>query len=450
MKNCVVLMAYNRYDCFLEVFNKLKQFCLLYKIDLWVIQDGPSQIISQESMASYNDIAAFCEKDEFIHYIQQSTNYGIGLQYGFILEYFFIDLQYEAIYLFEDDLALHEQYMAILHRLCFFFKEDNRVSMISCFPQNNYIDTKEQKIKINNYSFMGHNWGFAIYKRSYKNWRKFFLSYLEILKVTDYNLIPRDVIFGFLEQYGFKPIGDGVDYIIQCGVCGSGGLRISTSINLGKPLGIEGEHFNHDFFVKMGLADNQIFSEPIPKDFCPILSDENYFELLSYERGVFLENPKAFDYNDFVPKFRNSIYKNFCESHDSFDMEARFYLPSYPLIGLSDPIENDGSVILRGVDRCNLFGPYARLEIGTYLFSFIGALINVPNDISTLARVEIASKRGQLLISEFSWLKHTDKNLNFSFIVRLDTTYTDIESRLFLSEGVVIKLNKLIIVKIDS
>jgi hypothetical protein len=311
-KKAIAVIAYNKYEYFKAVLNsilsqKVRGQPLFDYYDLYIFQDGLQDRHAQTAAdhAAVKNLAVQSVGEERV--FQQSKNLGIAKHFYFVESFLFEAKGYEFALFCEHDMILGEKYLHQITVMAEKFRHDQRIAMISAHSQNYRQSIEEQRTRRHEYSPMGHNWGFGMFRSRWLKWRPVYQDYLDLVKDTPYYQRNHAVIQEWQKQCGFKAGATSQDYAKSCVIAALKMLRISTYPNFGFYIGEEGEHFTKDSYEKFGFRQTQVFGEAI--DDLREFDDATYKRHLDNQaRWIFLQGTN-FDYDSFCVTAASGLYR---------------------------------------------------------------------------------------------------------------------------------------------
>jgi len=261
--------------------------------DIHVFQDGFCHDDSRSNADGHRQVSEIMRGlPAHIETLQQPENLGVALHFDFIEKRLFREKGYDFILFCEDDLVLSSQYASVIKKMAEKFEGDERVGMISAHPSNPARSKSDQIKNIYDYSEIGHNWGFGLFRAFWERRQSLVESYLSLVQGVPYRKRPSNVIFKWLENCGFNPSGSSQDYIKQCSTAALGAVRFSTYANFGLPIGRTGLHCKPELFASMGFDKAVVCDHPIyvPGD----LTDQRFQEILRSQRTACLKESDHF------------------------------------------------------------------------------------------------------------------------------------------------------------
>lgn len=331
-------------------------------------------------------------------YFKNQRNYHIAAQWFRAIDFPLTMLDYDSVFIFEDDLVINEGYLETMVTLEKKFRHDVRIGIFSC--HNGVCRGAEP-----GYCRMGHDWGFGINKRVWADVRDLFIDYQKNFRFTSYADRNSAVIKSWVERIGcnWHDGHEGADSALEYIIAGLKKVRCSLRSNMAWPIGISGIHFTPDVFHRMfdGLVvvDDACVNEFNDADFT------NIFEhnlVLSYE------------------KF--NAYKAYLKTKNKVDDDSNLLqelLPSGDYVLTF----NRGNPLIKstgftpdwqsGPDGGLFFGPYVNLDVGSYIIC-IWADNELSCDITINAGIESvlgysARMSEKVHVASFSLKKFSEK-----------------------------------------
>jgi hypothetical protein len=261
--------------------------------DIHVFQDGFCHDDSRSNEDGHRQVSEIMRGlPAHIKTFKQPENLGVALHFDFIEKLLFRDKGYDFVLFCEDDLVLSSQYASIIKKMAEKFEGDERVGMISAHPSNPSRSIDDQIKNIYDYSEIGHNWGFGLFRVFWERRQPYVELYLSLVNGVPYRKRPSSVIFKWLDSCGFNPSGSSQDYIKQCATAALGAVRFSTFANFGLPIGRTGLHCKPELFASMGfdkavVCDHAIY---VPGD----LTAQKFQEILRSQRAACLKDSDGF------------------------------------------------------------------------------------------------------------------------------------------------------------
>lgn len=257
--------------------------------DVHVFQDGFCHEDGRSDAAGHRQVSEIMRHlPDHIETFHQPKNLGVALHFDFVEKLLFREKGYDFVLFCEDDLVLSSQYASIIKKMAEKFHGDKRAGMISAHPHDPSQPKSKQLQDLYEYTEIGHNWGFGLFRSFWERRQPFVELYLNLIKETPYRMRSHRSIYAWLERCGFRPSASSQDYVKQCATVSLGAVRFSTFANFGLPIGRTGLHSKPELFSKLGFDKTIVCDHPIhmPGD----LTDSNFQQVLrSQQRACLLD-----------------------------------------------------------------------------------------------------------------------------------------------------------------
>jgi hypothetical protein len=258
--------------------------------DIHVFQDGFCHDDSRSNADGHRQVSEIMfGLPAYIEKFQQPENLGVALHFDFIEKLLFREKNYDFVLFCEDDLILSSQYASIIKKMAEKFARDERVGMISAHPSNPTRSKNDQLANSQNFTGIGHNWGFGLFREFWERRQYFIELYLNIVKTVPYRNRNENYIFKWLELCGFSPNASSQDYVKTCATTALGAVKLATYANLALPIGRNGLHCTSRLFDQMGFGGTVVCDHLI--DEVGDLTDQRFQEILNAQQKACL--PKA-------------------------------------------------------------------------------------------------------------------------------------------------------------
>ncbi|MEM7665846.1 MAG: hypothetical protein AAF250_08310 [Pseudomonadota bacterium] len=294
-RKAIAIVAYDRSHYFRFVVpsileQRLNGGPLTDEYDIYIFQDGlcvTDERCDHVSHARLTRMARdFVSKNQcFI----QNNNLGVALHFDFVERKLFQEKAYEFVLFCEDDLVLAPGYVEIIDRMARKFAGDQRVGMVSANPSDVTVSADKQASRLNEYAPMAHNWAFGLSREFWLKRQPMVDEYLELVRPQNYRARPQKAISSWLESKGFNALATSQDYVKQCATLRLGAARISTSFNLGLPIGRVGLHCKPEDFERMGFG-RTVITPVIPSELAD-LTQERFKQIYENQAGPIRERP---------------------------------------------------------------------------------------------------------------------------------------------------------------
>ena len=332
-KKAVAILAYNNFEYFVKVFDSvlaqtINGDFINQHYDIYIFQDG-LQERHLHSLSDYEKIAQYAitklGKESFF---RQPKNLGTALQFDFIESSLFINHGYEFVVLLEHDFVLGQQYLEILTKLAERFRYDDRISAISGHSRHYRTSLSEQKLHVNEYAMMSHDWGAGIFQRAWKRRASAMKAYYDLLKGLPFEQRNNLLIQTWQKQLGLKPGPTSQDAIKACVDSALGQLRLTTYPNLGTYIGAQGMNWDNALYEQNGYHETVLFSGEYDKAL--ELSNEQFQKFLAQQRNAYLADPSNFNESVFLKNIANN-HLEVSNNLKSFNTSAEDVIAAYKL-----------------------------------------------------------------------------------------------------------------------
>ena len=303
-RRAVALIAYARYGYFARVLSSLLDQrigaeTLFDRFDVHLFQDGLWERETAANRQGHAQIGAAIEAlEDRVTVHRQSENLGVARHFDYVERVLFEQRDYEVGHFFEDDLVLAPGYLQVMELMADRFLDDPRVGMFSAHPDACTRSLKDQRDRQDQYTSMGHNWGFGLTRAFWQKRQAFVDLYLKWCEPFAYRERPTPDILAWLKTAGFQPRVSSQDFVKCCATAALGAVRLATTPNFGLPIGEEGLHSRPEFFKRQGLDRTVLYADLM--DAVPALDSAQYDALLEHQAKGVLDAPGAFDQDDWL------------------------------------------------------------------------------------------------------------------------------------------------------
>jgi hypothetical protein len=195
-------------------------------------------------------------------------NLGVALNFDRAERVGFEQLAEDAVIFLEDDLVLSEHYIATLDLLIERFRFDERVGYLAAYGDlhRGLSDQRANRTKLIR---MGHNWGFALYRRQWLRMRNRVLDYLDLIRDVDYRLRDGAKIARLFASWGYGCPATSQDAAKTIACCSDKVARLNTYACNARYIGERGLHMRPVTFRERGYDKTIVFPERVT-DFAPL------------------------------------------------------------------------------------------------------------------------------------------------------------------------------------
>jgi hypothetical protein len=273
----IFLMSFDRPEYLARVLGSLKAQtnCFLDQRPIALFQDGGVSPFSKRNNACEATIHQCIDvfRKEFPRgiVVESATNLGVALNFERAERYAFEELGASSAIFLEDDLVLGEHYISTIDTLVGQFSQDERVGYVAAYGDHTKT-LEEQHANSRKLILLGHNWGFAIFKRQWQRMRSRVLEYLEAIKGCDYKDRDGEKVKNLFASWGYGDPAISQDAAKTIACCAEGIVKVNTYICNGAYIGERGVHMNEKIFAERGYSRTVLYPqrvssfEPLGKD----------------------------------------------------------------------------------------------------------------------------------------------------------------------------------------
>ena len=237
--------------------------------------------------------------------VHNKTNQGIAKQFQFLENELFNFPNSEWALFLEHDFELFPNYLRSIDTIVKATNQFDEVVQVDCTGDTNIPLSRGY----NSVYPAGHHWAFALKKSHYIE-RKFIISeYIDSIS-TSYYLRDLQKINSALQHHSVYSLVTSQDSVKQAIRNTMGKLAVTSGLQLGKYIGVEGEHFNPESFAKLGYQNWDFYRERefhiTPHEVEKILTVLKYEELLAVSQQAHF---RVADLTNEIVNLRNDYTK---------------------------------------------------------------------------------------------------------------------------------------------
>ena len=264
----IFVMAFSRPEYLRQVLASLRDQtdAPISERPIYLFQDGAVNRFSGKRHATDEAIAECV--DIFKSYFPEGVvyesqdNVGVALNFDRAERFAFETLGVDVAIFLEDDLVLGEHYIATLELLIRKFSDDRRVGYLAAYGDHrNDISTQTNNSK--KFLAMGHNWGFALFRRQWLRIRPRITQYLNLISETDYRDRDFEKISHLFSSWGFGCPGTSQDTAKNIACCAEGVIKLNTFACFASYIGARGLHMNEKIFTERGYSQTVVYQKRV-------------------------------------------------------------------------------------------------------------------------------------------------------------------------------------------
>lgn len=251
------IISFKRHKYIAQTIQSLEKQTHLENTDFHLFQDGSKNKFSGISYASEEEINASVNHfrnsrlPNKIEHIR-NENYGNGIQQFEAVEYMAANYLYFLI--IEDDVILSPHYLRLIRIIIDQFMDYEDVFSIS-LSFKRHCPKEDIRKHLDKIGYInGHWWAECWSSKKWHKYRSYFLEYFKLIDNCDYVQRPHQEIINFFEtkEYGTRATSQdaGKDYMLFK----AGMRRLSSVVNRGFYIGVEGLHFRKEIYNELGFG----------------------------------------------------------------------------------------------------------------------------------------------------------------------------------------------------
>lgn len=216
--------------------------------------------------------------------IDAEANLGIAANIDRAERWAFVEHDYLAAVVFEDDLVVAPRYFDAMDALLEMALADERIGMVAAYGSNAVASIAGQAAGRRRLGRMHHNWGYGITRRHWIERDRLVRPYLEAIGPYDYADRPYGPVLAFYRQHGLPALASNQDLFKNLATMLLGRARLASVTVNARYIGDQGEHFTPEMYASIGFDRTNVFDygeEPIAFD---PPSDAELAEILQSER----------------------------------------------------------------------------------------------------------------------------------------------------------------------
>lgn len=251
----ITVLAFNRPEYLEKLLSSLKKQTLKVKEEnVFFFLDGfegsKDQFLGRENFSPVTlDVCNeyFPTSKKFVN----DLNYGIAGQYRKAEELLFGKNKSSHVLFLEEDLELHQEYLSFTEKLVSKISENRLVATVSAFGDIGI----EKNFGKNTYYPQRHLWGHVVSRDYWESTRKYLSIYYSLMNDVPYFKRDDLTIRTVLAKHGIQTLHTSQDAVKDAIRRHKRMLSITTGYQLGRNIGVLGQHFTEENFILLGLQN---------------------------------------------------------------------------------------------------------------------------------------------------------------------------------------------------
>jgi hypothetical protein len=201
--------------------------------------------------------------------VDADANLGIAANIDRAERWAFVDHDWPAAVVFEDDLVVAPRYFDAMDALLALADADERIGMVAAYGSNAVASIAGQGAGRRRLGRMHHNWGYGITRRHWLERDRLVRPYLDAIRPYDYMDRPYAPVLDFYRRHGLPALASNQDLFKNLATMLLGRARLASVTVNARYIGDHGEHFTPEMYASIGFDRTNVFDygeEPIGFD----------------------------------------------------------------------------------------------------------------------------------------------------------------------------------------